>query len=86
MKGEAATGDDDDLLAPPPIDLLPWHAAACDRLSGALGSGRLSHGLLLQGPAGVGKGRFASALAAAYKRKTISQASLTSWPSFFNCP
>jgi len=65
MKGEAATEDDDDLLAPPPIDLLPWHAAACDRLSGALGSGRLSHGLLLQGPAGVGKGRFASALAAA---------------------
>ncbi|HEX9208005.1 MAG TPA: DNA polymerase III subunit delta' [Steroidobacteraceae bacterium] len=65
MKGEAAVADEDELLAPPPIDLLPWHAAACDRLSHALGSGRLSHGLLLQGPAGVGKERFASALAAA---------------------
>jgi DNA polymerase-3 subunit delta' len=65
MTGAAAAVDDDDILAPPPIDLLPWHAAACDRLSGAIGSGRLSHGLLLQGPAGVGKGRFASALAAA---------------------
>lgn len=65
MKGEAAAATDDDVLAPPPIDLLPWHAAACDRLSAALASGRLAHGLLLQGPAGVGKGRFASALAAA---------------------
>ncbi len=66
--GRAMTGEavaDDEILAPPPIDLLPWHAAACDRLSGAIGSGRLSHGLLVQGPAGVGKGRFASALAAA---------------------
>jgi DNA polymerase-3 subunit delta' len=63
MTGEAEAGDA--TLAPPPIDLLPWHAAACDRLSGAIGSGRLSHGLLVQGPAGVGKGRFASALAAA---------------------
>ena len=55
----------DDALAPPPIDLLPWHAAACDRLSAAVVAGRLPHGLLLQGPAGVGKERFASALAAA---------------------
>ena len=55
----------DDALAPPPIDLLPWHAAACDRLSAAVASRRLPHGLLLQGPAGVGKERFASALAAA---------------------
>jgi len=65
MKGEAADAADDDVVVPPPIDLLPWHGAACDRLSGALASGRLAHGLLLQGPAGVGKGHFASALAAA---------------------
>lgn len=65
MKAAVEAADDDDILAPPPIDLLPWHAAACDRLSGAIGAGRLSHGLLLQGPAGVGKERFASALAAA---------------------
>jgi DNA polymerase-3 subunit delta' len=55
----------DDNLAPLPIDLLPWHAAACDRLSAAMASGRLPHGLLLQGPAGVGKERFAAALGAA---------------------
>ncbi len=48
-----------------PIDLLPWHAAACDKLTAAVAAGRLPHGLLLQGPAGVGKERFASALAAA---------------------
>jgi DNA polymerase-3 subunit delta' len=59
------SGDDEEGLAPPPIDLLPWHAAACDRLSAAVAAGRLPHGLLLQGPAGVGKERFASALAAA---------------------
>ena len=57
--------EDDDGLAPPSIDLLPWHAAACDRLSAAVANGRLPHGLLLQGPAGVGTERFASALAAA---------------------
>ena len=56
---------DDDAVAPLPIDLLPWHAAACDKLSAAVVAGRLPHGLLLQGPAGVGKERFASALAAA---------------------
>jgi DNA polymerase-3 subunit delta' len=48
-----------------PIDLLPWHESACDRLTAAVASQRLAHGLLLQGPAGVGKERFASALAAA---------------------
>jgi DNA polymerase-3 subunit delta' len=58
-----SAGDQD--LAPLPIDLLPWHESACDKLTAAVSSHRLSHGLLLQGPAGVGKQRFASALAAA---------------------
>jgi DNA polymerase III subunit delta' len=62
----AGEGDDDEgQFGPMPIDLLPWHAAACDKLTAALASGRLPHGLLLQGPAGVGKERFASAVAAA---------------------
>ena len=52
-------------FAPLPIDLLPWHESACDKLTAAVASRRLAHGLLLQGPAGVGKERFASALAAA---------------------
>ncbi len=61
-----ATGSASDQdFAPLPIDLLPWHESACDKLTAAVGSRRLSHGLLLQGPAGVGKERFASALAAA---------------------
>jgi DNA polymerase III subunit delta' len=63
VAGAAAGGDDG--FPPLPIDLLPWHAAACDKLTAALAAGRLPHGLLLQGPAGVGKERFASALAAA---------------------
>jgi len=50
---------------PPPIELLPWHARASEQLAGALSGGRLSHGLLLHGPNGVGKEQFASALAAA---------------------
>jgi DNA polymerase-3 subunit delta' len=64
---DTAGGSDgeEDSSAPLPIDLLPWHAGACDRLSAAVASQRLPHGLLLQGPAGVGKERFASALAAA---------------------
>lgn len=65
MSATDAGDAEDDALAPPPIDLLPWHAGACDRLSAAVVAGRLPHGLLLQGPAGVGKERFASALAAA---------------------
>jgi DNA polymerase-3 subunit delta' len=65
MSPATADHDDAEAFAPPPIDLLPWHAAACDRLSAAVAAGRLPHGLLLQGPAGVGKDRFASALAAA---------------------
>jgi DNA polymerase-3 subunit delta' len=55
----------DAVAGPPPIDLLPWHGDACDRLSAAVANARLPHGLVLQGPAGVGKEHFASALAAA---------------------
>jgi len=47
------------------IEMLPWHSAARERLETALEGGRLPHALLLQGPAGVGKERFAAALAAA---------------------
>ncbi len=50
---------------PLPIDLLPWHEAARRRLDTALANGRLPHAVLLHGPVGVGKERFASALAAA---------------------
>ncbi len=61
----AASDAEAEVVAPLPIDLLPWHAAACDHLSVADRTGRLPHGLVLQGPGGVGKERFASALAAA---------------------
>jgi DNA polymerase-3 subunit delta' len=64
MNDELETRADVD-APPPPIDLLPWHAGACDRLSAAVAAQRLPHGLLLQGPAGVGKDHFASAMAAA---------------------
>jgi DNA polymerase-3 subunit delta' len=47
------------------IELLPWHAAARERLEAAVAGGRLPHALLLQGPVGVGKEQFAAALAAA---------------------
>ena len=62
-EGTDDTGDE--AFEPLPIDLLPWHESACDKLSASLASHRFAHGLLLQGPAGVGKDRFASALAAA---------------------
>jgi DNA polymerase-3 subunit delta' len=60
-----AAEPDEEIFAPLPIEALPWHARACDRLSAAVSTGRMPHGLLLQGPVGVGKERFASALAAA---------------------
>jgi DNA polymerase-3 subunit delta' len=44
---------------------LPWHLAVRERLAAAVRAGRLSHGLLLAGPAGVGKQAFAARLAAA---------------------
>jgi DNA polymerase III subunit delta' len=47
------------------IEMLPWHAAARERLETAVAGQRLPHALLLQGPAGVGKEQFAGALAAA---------------------
>ena len=62
---DSAAAGGDETFAPLPIDLLPWHTAARDRLAAAVANHRLPHGLLLQGPAGVGKERFASALAAA---------------------
>jgi DNA polymerase III subunit delta' len=65
MKKTVDDREDADILAPPPIDLLPWHAAACERLSLAINARRMPHGLVLQGPAGVGKEHFAGALAAA---------------------
>jgi DNA polymerase-3 subunit delta' len=61
----ADAAGDEDVLAPPPIAFLPWHEQARDRIDTAIAAGRLPHGLLLQGPAGVGKDQFASALAAA---------------------
>ena len=35
-------GDQD--FAPLPIDLLPWHESACDKLTAAVASQRLAHG------------------------------------------
>jgi DNA polymerase-3 subunit delta' len=48
-----------------PITMLPWHMAARARLEAAVAGGRLPHAVLLHGPAGVGKERFAAALSAA---------------------
>jgi len=48
-----------------PITMLPWHMAARARLEAAVAGGRLPHAVLLHGPAGVGKERFAGALSAA---------------------
>ena len=48
-----------------PVEFLPWHQSAIEHLQTALAGNRLSHGLLLHGPRGVGKEVFASAFAAA---------------------
>ena len=47
-----------------PLEWLPWHDGALARLEIAMAGGRLPHGLLLHGPDGVGKERFATVLAA----------------------
>lgn len=46
-------------------ELLPWHASLWARLQGALRAQRLPHALLLCGPPGLGKDRFAELLAGA---------------------
>lgn len=45
--------------------MLPWHGGALDRIGAALLGERMPHAILLHGPQGVGKERFAAALAAA---------------------
>ena len=52
-------------VAPLPIVMLPWHEPARSRMDAAVASSRLPHAVLVHGPAGVGKERFAAALAAA---------------------
>ena len=47
------------------IDLLPWHRAQWDRMSALRAGDRFPHALLLRGPEGVGKERFAQRLARA---------------------
>ncbi|MCM2310631.1 MAG: DNA polymerase III subunit delta' [Steroidobacteraceae bacterium] len=47
-----------------PLEWLPWHDGARARLETALTGARLPHGLLLHGPDGLGKERFATVLAA----------------------
>ncbi len=44
---------------------LPWHADSWRRVHGALREGRLGHAMLISGPRGLGKRRFADLLARA---------------------
>jgi len=46
-----------------PLDALPWHGAQWRRIAAMEEGGRLPHALLLRGPEGVGKARFAWRLA-----------------------
>lgn len=55
---------DDDATVPQPLDMHPWHEPARLRMQAAAVSARLPHAVLVHGPAGVGKGRFAAVLAA----------------------
>jgi DNA polymerase-3 subunit delta' len=57
-------GDTSPAPANVPLEWLPWHAGARQRLATAVAGGRLPHGLLLHGPDGVGKEHFATVLAA----------------------
>jgi DNA polymerase-3 subunit delta' len=54
----------DDTPVSMPLEWLPWHESARGHIATALEGGRLPHGLLLHGPEGVGKERFAGVLAA----------------------
>jgi DNA polymerase III subunit delta' len=59
----------DDAAAPPVtqvLDMLPWHEPARLRMQAAASAGRLPHAILVHGPGGVGKERFAAALAATF--------------------
>lgn len=47
-----------------PLEDLPWQAAARARIGTAAAGGRLPHAVLLHGPDGVGKERFATVVAA----------------------
>jgi DNA polymerase-3 subunit delta' len=58
------TADDQAASAPMPLTLLPWHEEARTKLETAVAGGRLPHALLLHGPDGVGKERFAAVIAA----------------------
>lgn len=63
MKRATSEDRDADVIVVPP-DYLPWHGPARARLAVAMSTDRMPHALLLHGPDGVGKERFASALAA----------------------
>ena len=63
MSSRAAT--EAEIGACVPLTLLPWHEGARSRLETAVAGGRLPHALLLHGPEGVGKERFAAVLAGA---------------------
>lgn len=58
MSGEP----DAEAVVPP--EYLPWHGSARARIAAAVTGARMPHALLLHGPDGVGKERFASAVAA----------------------
>ena len=45
-------------------DYLPWHEGAWNQVLGARAGGRLPHAMLVHGPKGIGKERFARQLAA----------------------
>ena len=63
MRARAAT--DVETSASVPLTMLPWHEGARSRLEAAVSGERLPHALLLHGPEGVGKERFATVLAGA---------------------
>lgn len=63
----------------PTSDVLPWHEALWAQVRDGARAGKLGHALLLAGPAGVGKRRFARRLAASLlcESKTESGAACT---------